>query len=142
MISKITLLIGLPGAGKTTFGNTLLNSNTLFLDDINIITQNQKSNLMLLLNEVKQNKLIEHLIISDVFLCNQPTLDKCLEILEQTIPEAIIEPVFFENDLIACLNNIENRKANGDNRQVTQLTKQLSSQYIIPKNSNIRKIKN
>ena len=58
-IEKIILIIGLPGSGKSTLGNSLCaeNDNLLFLDDISILTKDAKSYLIELKNNFLDKKI-------------------------------------------------------------------------------------
>lgn len=131
-IEKIILLVGLPGSGKTTIGNALVNDaspigSTLFIDDISIITNNAKEYLHSLILEN-----ISQIIISDVYFSQEHVRDAASKTIQEVFPNTPIEYFFFENSVEKCLFNVEKRKELGDNRRVESLVKILSKQYRIP----------
>lgn len=139
-IQKITLLIGLPGSGKTTLGNFFIENykgagKALFIDDIGIKTNDAKSYLSNL------DKEIEWLIISDVYFCKKEVLTQAKELLNSLYPNIEIEVLFFENSPEKCLYNIKKRVEKGDDRKVEGLVKSLSKDYDISSTKPL-KIKN
>ena len=78
VIAKITLLVGLPGSGKSTLGNILAKeSDYYFLDDIS----NQTSDINLFFADFFQtHQNIQHLIVSDVYFCYEKILKKAQDI--------------------------------------------------------------
>lgn len=138
-IEKIILLIGLPGAGKTTLGNSLLSNynknEALFIDDIGMVTNNAKEYLGKLKGDLKA------LIISDVFFCDSKVLNSAIYLLKELFPNSNIEKIYFENNKEKCLKNIAQRKAMGDTRKVENLVKLLSKKYIIDETESQRLIR-
>ena len=129
-IAKITLLVGLPGSGKSTLGNILAKeSDSYFLDDIS----NQTSDINLFFADFFQtHQNIQHLIISDVYFCYEKTLKKAQDILNNHFPNAIIDVIYFENSYQKCLNNINYRISLGDDRKVLEFLSNTSKVYTIP----------
>ena len=103
-IAKITLLVDLPGSGKSTLGNILAKeSESYFLDDIS----NQSSDINLFFADFFQtHQNIQHLIISDVYFCYEKILKKAQNTLNNHFPNTIIDVIYFENSYQKCLNNI------------------------------------
>ena len=129
-IAKITLLVGLPGSGKSTLGNILAKeSDSYFLDDIS----NQTSDINLFFADFFQtHQNIQHLIVSDVYFCYEKTLKKAQDILNNHFPNAIIDVIYFENSYQKCLNNINYRISLGDDRKVLEFLSNTSKIYTIP----------
>jgi len=131
-IKKVKFLVGMPGSGKTTLGNALVekaspSGSILFVDDISIVTKNPKEYLANL-----NTTNVSELIIADVFLCRSNARESALKILSSIFPDAKIEFLFFENSIEKCLVNVNKRAEQGDDRKVTNLIKLLSKEYIIP----------
>lgn len=121
---KITFIVGLPGSGKTYFGNQLLDlRGGVFLDDIST------------LNQIK-GSIGQDIIISDVFLCREKERDKATRIINKIALKVgfqyDIEWVFFENNPAQCLKNVEYREKQGDKRRVTDFINAMSLEYTIP----------
>lgn len=129
-IAKITLLVGLPGSGKSTLGNILAKeSDSYFLDDIS----NQTSDINLFFADFFQtHQNIQHLIVSDVYFCYEKILKKAQDILNNHFPNAIIDVIYFENSYQKCLNNINYRISLGDDRKVLEFLSNTSKIYTIP----------
>jgi ABC-type oligopeptide transport system ATPase subunit len=135
-IEKIKFLVGMPGSGKSTLGNSISDGATLFIDDISIITKNAK--------EYLSNLNVDgysQLIIADVFFCQESVRNAATKIVQEVFPNIPIEYLFFENSAEKCLINVEKRKENGDDRKVEELIKILSKQYVIPEGSQVVEIK-
>lgn len=139
MIEKVTVIVGMPGSGKTHLGKEMVNqqpSNTAFLDDLGTITDNAE---LFLFDWAKKpiNKNITHLIISDVYLCFENVRNPALNIIQSLFKEADLNVVYFENNMARCLKNIEDRKKKGDKRNVEGLLDMLKNNYIPPENSHV-----
>lgn len=134
---NIILLIGLPGAGKTTLGKQLLlnysDKEALFIDDISKVTNSAIEYLS------KINNNIKTIIISDVFFCDKKVLDSAILIINEVFPNCKINKLYFENNKDKCIKNIYLRKEKGDIRKVENLIDILSKKYII--DENIKEIK-
>ena len=114
---KITLIIGLPGSGKSYYANTL--GGTVIDDPKN-------------LSEISDHKC-EHLIITDPNLCSTDTLLCAEAILKSLYNVKDIEKIYFENDPEQCLKNAINRK----DKKVDNFIKQYSKIYKIPEGSKV-----
>lgn len=106
---RITLIIGLPASGKTTYAKTL---GGFLVDDPKSI------------NELPAE--CDHLIITDPNFCIQYNLDRAIAILKKKYGETIIiDRIYFENDPIQCYKNSIKRT----DKPVTASIKQLSLVY-------------
>lgn len=112
---KITLIIGLPASGKTTYANTL--GGTVIDDPQN-------------LSEVKDNNC-EHLIIVDPYFCRPNTVEIAEVILRSMYNVESLEKIYFENDPEQCLKNAKNR----ENKKVDIFINRYSETYEIPEGS-------
>lgn len=119
---KITILVGLPASGKTTYGNTL---SGVFIDDIS------QNNAITILEDCIRNNY-GSIIISDVNLCKDSVRKNCESWLNNNAKHFEQEWIYFTNNPEACLKNERQRKLDGDLRKVSCLIKSLSKEYIIP----------
>jgi len=107
---RITLIIGLPASGKTTYAKTL---GGFLLDDPQSV------------NELPLE--CDHLVITDPNFCISTNLDKAISILKKKYGEStVIDRIYFENDPIQCYKNAVKRI----DKPVTSSIKALSSVYI------------
>ena len=135
---KITLLIGLPGSGKTYLGKQL---KGLFIDDASknkgLLALTYLSNAVLKNRPIKFVTEKTDLIIADPMFCTQETLQKAKAKLGAMFPGYEIECIYFENDPEKCLRNVRIRN---DGRLVYGLIRGLSKKYVIPEGIIPRKI--
>lgn len=136
MIAKVLMIVGLPGAGKTTWGINFIKNNpySLFVDDISVVTANAKEYLMAI---KKENKPYVNLLIADVFFCQKEVRDKATQVIKEVFPESEVKLVFFENSIEKCNKNVEQRAQLGDDRKVSELIVNLSKKYSIPEDAEI-----
>lgn len=127
-MTKVSIIVGLPGSGKTTLGNKLKKQKDAFLiDDIKDKGEIEKA--------IKEKH--QFIVITDPYLIfkkNRTNAKK--HILSLGIKE--IEWIFFENNKEKCLKNVKKRN---DNRKVENFINLFSKDYTIPKNAKIIKIK-
>ena len=107
---KIIFLCGLPGSGKTTYGNELAKYNARFIDDISLIGR---------FNQLEEaiEFLVPTIIIADVFLCRAEEREKAVKTINRLCAkyktkyktecktEYEVEWIFFENNPEKCLKN-------------------------------------
>lgn len=139
-VKKVTLLVGLPGSGKTTVGNFFIEKHNtigkgIFIDDIGVLTQDAKSYLLNI------DKEIDYIIISDVYFCKEKVLQAAKNLIIEIFPNVEVEILYFENNPEKCLYNVKERGKNGDNRKVEGLIKLLSKEYNVS-TEKVIKIKN
>lgn len=118
---KITVLVGLPGSGKSYYIKQNSDSKTIIVDD----PKNA--------NELP-DKLTSDLIIADCHLCREKTRESLNKILQIRYPKAEINYVFFENNPEQCLKNVKFRN---DGRFVEPTIKNYSKEYSIPENATV-----
>lgn len=107
---KVTLLIGLPGSGKSYLGNKL-SSN--FIDDPKV-------------RPVLNGK---DLVVADLNFCIEKNRESAINYFEER--GYIVECVYFENNPKKCKKNVEYRD---DGRKVLCSIDIYSKLYKIPKN--------
>lgn len=130
---KITMLVGLPGSGKTTLGNRMIGDdgvqlpdpNTIFLDDITVIGGIDELNEAIAFGW-------ENIIVSDVFLCRPIDRANAVRWLEKNAQGYEVEWIYFENAPDKCYSNVRRRNAGGDPRKVGELIRELTKLYVIP----------
>ena len=115
---KITLIIGLPGSGKTWLANELAEPTTAIIDDITSLDQLPDD--------------AEELIITDVNFCDSTILNQATAILRERYGSISIERVYFENDAALARQNVERRN---DGRNVEGTIRRFESIYQPPVNA-------
>ena len=81
---RITLIVGLPGSGKTYLANKLALERTTVIDDITSCEQLPESP--------------KELIITDVNFCDAKILETAKYRLKDMYPNAEFDIIYFEND--------------------------------------------
>ena len=105
---KITLVIGLPASGKTTYAKKL---GGFLIDDPKHLDE---------LPDV-----CEHLVIVDPFFCILHILDNAIFKLKEKYGECDITKIYFENDPDQCCNNADSR----EEKHVKRFIKAVSFEY-------------
>lgn len=126
---KITFLVGLPGSGKTHYGNLLAEDpNVVYIDDISVREDPMR--------EIQLAMGVEHILISDVFLCREEERKKAIRVVRRIAAlerfDYEVDWVFFENNPEQCLKNVAYRDKQGDHRAVNGLIRELTKEYKIP----------
>ena len=114
---KITLIIGLPGSGKTYLANNL---SGIIIDDITSIDQ--------LPNDANE------LIITDVNFCDVKILERAEEMLRERYGNIDIKRIYFENDAEAVRKNVEYRN---DGRNVEGTIRRFEPIYQPPADARV-----
>jgi adenylate kinase family enzyme len=122
---NITVLVGLPGSGKTTLGEQLASSDGIFLDDVSV-----SGGLEIIKKAIVAGW--EKIIISDVFLCEPLQQIHAAQWLEKNASKYTVNWIFFENSPEQCQRNVIQRMAKGDLRKVEELIRHLSKVYAVP----------
>ena len=105
---KITLVIGLPASGKTTYAKKL---GGFLIDDPKH------------LDELPD--ICEHLVIVDPFFCITHILKKSIVKLSEKYGECEITKIYFENDPDQCCKNAELR----EHKHVKRFINAISFEY-------------
>lgn len=113
---SITLIIGLPGSGKTYLANTM---SGYIIDDIKSIDQ--------LINT-------DNIIIADVNFCNDRTLQSAISMLKSRYPSHKMQCIYFENAPDKCRKNIAHRN---DGRNVEGTVNRFEKIYNPPLDARI-----
>jgi AAA15 family ATPase/GTPase len=116
---RITIIVGLPGSGKTHLANSIQTTETI-LDDFFSLDEIWAS--------VSKN---QDLIICDPKLCFQKNRDKLTELFTD-VPGVELKFMFFENDPIKAQRNVDHRALYGDVRKVSSFIKMATKVYNIP----------
>ena len=145
-MSKVTILIGLPGCGKTTY----LENNSMFFpggfyDDFHGRAINDFTDLKSSLGyEAIKNALLEgkDCAISDIEYCREARLLKIEDELDKLGKEMNItvemKKLYFENNPNACRHNVVHRFNTKSSRNYIEELKKiddLSKIYQCPENS-------
>lgn len=132
MKTKITLIIGLPGSGKTTLAHFLFNENpwdVLLLDDLSLTPER--------IHEFDP-ELHNRIIITDPELCGVDEVTirrKCKQFFPNT--DLQFKFIYFENNPEACLVNARRDPKPGGTEMAI---KTLAKEYVIPYDADIRSV--
>lgn len=128
-MQNIILIVGLPGSGKTKLANEIkaINKDYVIIDDPKNFNIDIEKNII-------SNK---NIILVDPNLCFEKNRIRLTELINKINKNMKIDWIFFENNPIKCLNNINSRI---DNKDVKSFIKEFSKFYKIPENSNVFEI--
>lgn len=119
MKTRLAMLIGLPGSGKTHWINAHIDDYELIFDDLNRDS---------LPDALKAIGVVKSMIIADPHLCVPENLSKAMELFN----ECEIEEVYFENNPTQCKLNVLHRN---DGRRVDGLIDMYAKLYHPPTNA-------
>lgn len=129
-MASITIIVGLPGSGKTTLAKAMaLESSAVLWDDISI-------------SGLPPSAENSEIIITDALLCLSEKRRELSSILGSRFPERVECWLFFENRPEKCLANIH-RRATHDPRPLEALMadlKFLARRYIIPEGASMHPV--
>jgi predicted kinase len=141
---KLTIVVGLPGAGKSTLIKDLRQDiSGICVEDFhgNAFEDSgdvQNSRHILALIEALRNG--NDCIIADIAFCEPQRLCKLKEFIRMWIPSIFFEEIFFENNIVKCEKNIHARAAEKVKRDLDNL-REFSNKYEIPNYAKTRPIK-
>ena len=110
---KITLIIGLPASGKTTFMEEQFPDAYLVDDPVSLL-------------DLPKPDTVEHLVISDPSFCVDRTLAFCKKHLLQAYGVVNIEYIYFANNPEQCRKNASNRKGKMVDSYISYLTEKYN----------------
>ena len=122
MDKQVIIIIGLPGSGKTTFGQSLENTHKLY-DDFITHFYNGK-----VIDDLKEGVRV---CLTDPRLCDYNVFVRFMNQIEKCVDRAHIHLVLFENDPERCLENVQIRNTNMNG--ICETIKKLSCVYDIDK---------
>lgn len=112
---KITLIVGLPGSGKTFLANLLSTFSTVIIDDIK--------------SAKELPGFCDDLIITDVNFCDGNILNRALAMLSVKYDAVPIKVVYFKCDVKSARRNVEYRN---DGRNVEGTIQRFEKVYAPP----------
>ena len=142
-MQTITIIIGLPGSGKTTYikNNSEKFRNAVICDDYDKSTDARKHShdfkssiyYQDLKNALLNNKDV---VLTDISWCRKEMREALKDNLEKMLKEfkinAQINFIYFENNPEACKKNILKRNREDRTEREIELIDRLSSLYVIP----------
>lgn len=150
-MQTITIIIGLPGSGKTTYIKNNLSdlSNTMICDDYHKSTPSNSHNFIDSLYYSDLKKALstnKNIVLSDIAWCKKDRRDLLLSEINRIIDELRIDPqiefIYFENNPTACKNNVIKRGRNDRVERELGYIDKWSKEYTIPNDCQIISIVN
>lgn len=137
-MSKLIVVIGLPGSGKTHYLESLKNQKKIsgYYDDYQKKAYGKDHDPRLsrhygpLMSKLKTNKTFA---ISDILYCRKKDLDALLLSVLAVLPETQIELHYFENEAKKVVTNIKARAREHYMEKELNFVKENSPKYVIPK---------
>lgn len=117
MPKQITLLIGLPGSGKSDYISKNFNKG-----EYTVVDDPRKAGDIPL-------EFDNHLIIADCHLCREQSMNGFKSFAEKNFPDIPINYIYFENNPEQCFKNAAFRN---DGRIVEPTIRHMSKTYTIP----------
>lgn len=126
-MTKIVLICGLPGSGKTTLAHQLASehSNSLVIDDPSING----------IQEINNIEDYDYVFIPDPAFCKTNTRIAAIQLLTNMYRNVSIKSVFFENNPEQCIKNSQKRIKQEPKKRVESYIQYLTLWYNIPSNS-------
>lgn len=147
-MQKITILIGLPGSGKSTYilNNKETLKNTVVCDDYHKSLE-IKGHSRLFKDSIYFNDLRKGLaegknvLIADIGYCKQERLEQIKKDIEAILADlnikAVTKCVYFENNPEKCKQNIIHRDRNDRVKRELEYVDTFSSVYYIPEGEKV-----
>nr|QBK90313.1 MAG: AAA domain protein [Pithovirus LCPAC102] len=117
--SKVVIIIGLPGSGKTTYSKTLSDTYEIHDDFIFNFFNGE------VIKSIRNNRKV---CLNDPRLCNISVFCKYMKKILKYISTDDIKLILYENDIEKCRNNIIRR---GDYGNIEYNLNDFSSAYDI-----------
>lgn len=140
MAAHLTIIAGLPGAGKSTLIDRIATEYAGvvahdFMDKA--ASEEDFSSSIHFASLIRDLAAGKRCLIADVVFCNPVKRDKVKRVIDGMVPGVVLQEVFFSNDLDGCLANIDRRaKIKPDpNRNIEfekRVARELSAIYVIP----------
>ncbi len=118
-MSKVIVIVGLPGSGKSTYAKTHYNEYVIFDDFITTFCNGEI---------IKNIKLNNNVCIIDPRLCDVNIFNRCLDKILKYVDVKNIKLILFENNKELCQINVNRRN---DNRNVNNTICNYSKIYFI-----------
>jgi GTPase SAR1 family protein len=123
VIFKITLIVGLPGSGKTTLAASMMDSDTVFIDDPS--TMNDPFRMAL-----ESDK--SHVIMCDPMLAVSDR-NTVIKVLKNKFGMGVdIQWIYFDNDPVQAWKNHEKRNSKNYRELSKTFFDDISQKYNIP----------
>ncbi len=119
---QITIIIGLPGSGKSFLINNEFNDPSYTIVDDPMKPDDIPSTFE------------KHLVIADCRLCRPKILESFYSMVEKKFGDVKVNKIYFENNPQQCLKNVEYRN---DGRLVEPTIRHMTSVYNIPEGERI-----
>ena len=138
---KVTIVIGLPGSGKTTYlvSNFQKLPGTLVCDDFHAQADSNSEDLERSRHFEEMKKALatgRSVVIADIAYCSTRRLDKVesqiKELAGQLGIDFGIKRLYFENDPTSCRRNLVKRRRGESQKLELSLLGGLSRIYVIP----------
>lgn len=135
MRGKVTIIVGMPGSGKSCLINSRVTEATgvcvedfmafPYDDSVRFTDSRYYSELI---RDLRKGR---HCIIADIFFCDTALRDEAERVIHRDCPESSIEWIFFENDPAACRENAIRRNREIVDHDVVMIDK-LTKKYFVP----------
>lgn len=145
MAAKVTIIIGMPGSGKTSFiSQNDQFKNAVVIDNYHKDAVDHSERLAsgkyfhLLQQAIHGSRDI---VISDIIYCRKKKLDDIISELKQLASKLsvslTIECIYFENNPQACIANVQRRNRPGRTKWELDFIGETARKYNIPPNAKV-----
>ena len=136
IVTRLTVVIGMPGSGKTTYTKQLLKNGEIesFYDDFQAKAPEKDKNPYLsrhYSSAVSDLRLGKNVAISDIRYCVQRELNLLLAAILNAVPDIELDLRYFKNEPDKCKANVVKRASASTELQL-KLIDEYSPQYKVP----------